>query len=181
MSRGQNAADGGPGVIGSVTELLAHAHALESEAAERYADLAAQMDSHNNAELAALFRQMAAIEAKHVAKVDSLAGGRALPSMAAWDYQWPAAEAPETAPFSGAHYRMTAHQALSLMLDCETRAVDFFARAAASAEDAAVKAMAEDLAAEEREHVALLQAWLARTPAPPKGWDTDPDDPVSQA
>ena len=180
MSKGDGASRAPAIAIGTVAELLAHAHALESDAAERYSDFAAQMARHNNPELAALFRKMAAIEAKHIAKVDALAEGQDLPRLAAWDYQWIDAEGPETAPFSEAHYRMTAHRALTVMMACERRAVDFFEQAAQSAQDAAVKAMAESLAEEEREHVTLLEDWLARTPAPDAASDTDPDEPVSQ-
>ena len=40
--------DKGPGAIADLPELLAHAHAIEQEAFERYADLADQMETHNN-------------------------------------------------------------------------------------------------------------------------------------
>jgi hypothetical protein len=33
------------------------------------------------------------------------------------------------------------------------------------------------MAAEEREHVRLIEDWLARFPAPEAGWDEDPDPP----
>lgn len=182
--------DGGAALpaIESVETLLAHAHALESEAAERYAELAAQMDTHHSPELAVLFRKMAAIEAKHVDKVEAMAAACELPRLNAWDYGWPDAEAPETTPFSAARYGMTAHQALSRMLDNEKRAVAFFDRVAGGTSDAEVRSMAAALADEERDHVALLQAWLERYPpseraetGPGTGWDDDPDDPVSQA
>jgi hypothetical protein len=33
------------------------------------------------------------------------------------------------------------------------------------------------MAGEEREHVRLIEAWLARFPAPDAGWDEDWDPP----
>lgn len=166
--------------IESVAELLAHSHALESEAAERYEELANQMDHHNNPELAELFRKMAAIEAKHIAKVDEMAEEVELPRMAAWDYRWLDPEGPETTPIGRAHYRMTPHHALLLMLQNEERAVAFFANVAQRTNDAQVRAMAAELAEEEREHVALLKDWIVRYPEPSDGWEEDLDEPVSQ-
>jgi rubrerythrin len=166
--------------IDSVAELLAHSHALESEAAERYEDMAAQMDHHNNPELAELFRKMSAIEAKHIAKVDEMAEEVELPRMSAWDYRWIDPEAPETTPVGKAHYRMTPHHALVLMLQNEERAVAFFTEVAKRTNDGQVRAMAEELAEEERHHVELLKDWMARYPEPAPGWEEDLDEPVSQ-
>jgi len=52
-----------------VGELLAHAKAMESEALERYLELAEQMEVHHNPEVAELFRKMARVERKHVEKI----------------------------------------------------------------------------------------------------------------
>ena len=46
----------------SVEELLAYSLAIEQEAAERYAELADQMEVHNNHEVAELFHKLAVIE-----------------------------------------------------------------------------------------------------------------------
>lgn len=184
MTAGPEDVGAGSPAIDSVASLLAHAHALESEAAERYAELAAQMETHHSPELAALFRKMAAIEAKHVDKVEAIASACEMPRLNAWDYQWPDAEGPETTPYSEARYGMTAHRALTAMLENEKRAVAFFESVADATSDSKVREMADTLAGEERDHVALLQAWLERYPpqtGPETGWDNDPDDPVSQA
>jgi hypothetical protein len=34
-----------------------------------------------------------------------------------------------------------------------------------------------ELQAEEAEHVALVQAWIAKTPLPDENWASDPDPP----
>lgn len=65
--------------IDTLPELLAYARALESEAVERYEDLAEQMETHHNLELAELFRKMAAIEQQHVDQVQTLAAAAPLP------------------------------------------------------------------------------------------------------
>jgi rubrerythrin len=62
-------------LIANVEDLLAHARTMEAEAAERYDDLADQMEVHNNHEVARLFRKLAEIEAKHIAAVEAMGDG----------------------------------------------------------------------------------------------------------
>ena len=49
----------------SAETLLAQAHAMELEAANRYGEFAAQMEVHNNPEVARLFHRLAGIERMH--------------------------------------------------------------------------------------------------------------------
>ncbi|MEI7609590.1 MAG: ferritin family protein, partial [Rhodospirillaceae bacterium] len=70
-----------PPVINTVEDLLVHAKELEAEAAERYEDLAAQMEIHNNPAVAKMFRAMAAVEAKHVEYLAGLSKGHTLPDL----------------------------------------------------------------------------------------------------
>ncbi len=166
--------------IDNVATLLAHAHAMEADAVDRYQMLAAQMEVHNNPELAAFFAKMAAIEAKHVVRVDAMAEEFELPRLRAWDYQWTDAEGPETTGFARVTYRLTPNQALGLAMENEKRAVAFFTDVARLSNDEAVRAMAEQLAAEERHHVELLIAWTDRYPVRPGDAIEDLDDPVGQ-
>ena len=50
--------------IGSTEELLAYSMAIETEAVERYNDLADQMEMHHNYDVADLFRKLAEIEGR---------------------------------------------------------------------------------------------------------------------
>lgn len=163
----------------TLDELLAHAHALEKEAVERYEDLAGQMEAHNRPELAEMFRKMVAVEQVHVDKVEALAGGQP-ERFAPWDYRWQTLEAPESVPIGQGHYRMSPYQALTLMLACEQRAEAFFVGAAETADDPAVRETAAQFAAEEKQHADLLKEWLTRYPQPQADWREDLDDPVSQ-
>lgn len=170
------------GVVGEVARLLAHAHAIEAEAADRYALLADQMEVHNNPEVAELFRKLADLEAKHAATVVYRAKwlGIELPALSPWDFAWPGAEPPECASIDAVHYRMTPHHALALALTAETRARDFFQRAAVAAEDEDVRALAIELADDEARHVRLIEEWLADVGEPKPGWADDPDPPLWQ-
>ncbi|MBK7001744.1 MAG: hypothetical protein IPH35_17715 [Rhodoferax sp.] len=169
--------------INSVEELLAHSIDMEKEAQEAYNELADQMDVHNNQEVAELFRKMAVIEGKHVDQVTAKGEGLTLPHIAPWEYRWEIAgfkEAPEAISPTDTHYLMTPYHAVSLAIRYEQRAVDFYAKVAESTADPAVKKMALEMCEEEKEHVSLLKARLARYPAPKEGWDEDMDPPTVQ-
>lgn len=166
--------------IASVADLLAHAHAMESEAYERYLDLAEQLEVHHNTEVAALFRKMAKIERQHVQKILDRVGDLELPHLSPWEYRWLDAEAPEAAGIGEAHYMMPPHHALSMALAAEQRALEFYTRVLEGGGDTSMRELARELAEEEREHVALVEAWLAKYPAPAADWAEDPDPPSHQ-
>lgn len=161
----------------TVAELLAHSLAIEAEAQERYTMLAEQMEVHNNDEVAQLFRRLAEIEGKHVAKVESLSGAEPIARIAPWDLRWRGKPSPEAPELDDVHYLMTPHHALEMALQGECYAAEFFADVAANASDETVRRMATELAEEEREHVALMEKWLARYPKPARDWSEDLDPP----
>lgn len=168
--------------IESVEQLLAHALAMETEAAERYAELADQMEVHNNHEVAALFRKLAAIERLHVDNVNTLGEGMALPHIAPWDYAWETPESPE-APSTIAreiHYLMHPWHAIALALKHEKLGVEFYRKLAERGDNPALRKTAQELLESEVEHVTLLERWLARVERPEKGWNEDPDPPLLQ-
>jgi rubrerythrin len=155
-------------------EFMAQALAMEQEAAERYDELADQMEVHNNAEVAKLFRKMADVERKHSERVLGKMPGKAPPRRP----PIVPGEMPESVPTGEAHYLMPAYRALELALESEQRAEKFFENAARSTKDARVRAAANEMAAEEREHVRLIKEWMQRVPKAEPGWDYDPDPPT---
>ena len=167
-------------VVVNAADLLAHAHAMEWEAHSRYLDLADQLEMHHNYEVAELFRKMAGVELLHVQKILERAGDATLPKRSPWAYNWPGAEPPEAVGIEEVHYLMTPHQALSLALAAEQNALAFYENILAAGGEAETLALARELAAEEREHVALVEAWLAKYPEPEPGWAEDPDPPSHQ-
>jgi rubrerythrin len=168
--------------IQSIEQLLAHALAMEVEAVERYETLADQMETHNNREVAALFRKLAEIEKLHVDNVNDISAGHTLPHIAPWEYAWQAPESPEAPSMSadGIHYMMHPYHAIAMALDAERRGVDFYDRLSAQSEREDVRKLAAELCETEREHVTLLEAWLSRFQPPPKDWNEDPDPPLLQ-
>ena len=162
---------------GNRETLLAHAYAIENEAAERYQDLADQMYACNNTEVGDLFAKLAEIEAKHAAEL-SLEHGAARTPMAAADYAWGNLESPEAIPFGEMHYLIQPHQALTLALAAEERALAFYKDVVNQAPTDDLRNLAQEFVLEEAEHVALVREWLQRYPEPEHDWDTDDDPPV---
>jgi rubrerythrin len=163
--------------FGSVAEFFAQALAIEVEAAERYTLLADQMDVHNNKEIAEIFRKMAAIESEHRDEVERRAGNALVGGQPA-SFSWIGPDGPETTDFDELHYLMTPRQALMLARHNEERAVSYFEAIAAAATDPAIAAFAEEMAAEERQHVVWVDQWIAKLPTDQQGWDEDPDPPI---
>jgi rubrerythrin len=162
----------------SMEAFLAHAIAIEVEAAERYGELAEQMRAHKNEACAALFGRLADLEHKHAERLKRDTSGRTLPKIEPWDYQWEGAEAPETISLGGNHYLMTPRQALELALINEERAQSFFVGVSKRALKFDVQALAKQYAEEERTHVALISKWLESLPKPPQDWARDLATPI---
>ena len=155
---------------------MAHAWAMEAEAAERYEELAEQMLAHHNRDVAALFAKLSRIEALHRDQIAGKMGWSSPPGSVAFSWETP--EGLETTDYGDLHYLMQPHHALTLALHNEERAARFFEQLAASHVPDDVSAAAAEMAADEREHVQLVSEWLARYPAPEPGWDEDPDPPA---
>jgi rubrerythrin len=160
----------------TVQEFMAYAWAMEVEAAERYAELADQMNTHHNREVAELFAKLARIEGKHRDQIMAQMGWTSSPDTSS--FRWETPEGPETTDYSDLHYLMQPYHALKLAEHNERRAAEFFDRFAAAKLPADVRAAAAEMAEDEREHVRLIGEWLARYPEPEPGWDEDPDPPA---
>lgn len=161
----------------TLAELMAQALAMEMEAAQRYAEFADAMETHNNREVAALFRKMAGIERRHAAQIIAEMGWREMPAPATAKAEWDGFEAPETTPGDEVHYLMQPYHALQLALANEQRALQFFARLVRAATVDSIRKAARELLAEEREHVELVKAWIKKVPKPESDWAHDPDPP----
>jgi rubrerythrin len=159
----------------TLDELMRQALVMENEAAQRYAELADAMDTHNNREVAALFRKMAEIEGRHGAQIMAMMGWKEPPAPPSGRPGWEGFEGPETTAGDEVHYLMQPYHALQLALLNEQRAERFFARLVRAARVESVRKAARKLQAEEREHVALVRAWMKRVPRPDRYWANDPD------
>jgi rubrerythrin len=156
----------------SLPEFLAHAIALEHEAAERYLELADMMEAHRNDAVAAIFRDMNRFSLMHHDEVKVRVGSLELPKLKSWQYRWSAP--PEMGGDEAFDYMLEPYNALRYARENEERAMAYYRSVAAAAEDPEVRRMATEFADEEAEHVAALDKWLAQTPRPAMAWDADP-------
>lgn len=145
-----------------INVFLAHAVELEREAARRYEELAEGMHADRNLEVEKFFRQMAVFSRKHLALAMERGGFHSLPALSAAEYTWPGGVSPEQFEWIGVDSMMDVNSALALALDGERRGHAFYAGIAALTRDPEIKAMASEFAAEESEHVALLEKWITR-------------------
>jgi len=164
--------------IDSVEELLAHSLALETDAAERYREIADAMDVHNNPEVAELFSLLASYADKHASEMEEKAKSLTLPHIAPWDFVWADGDSPEAADMFETHYKMTPYHVLQIAMKVEKGAQDFYAQIAKESTHKEVIILAAEFAEEESEHVELLKGWVNRYPKPDDNWHEDLDPPM---
>ncbi len=147
------------GVLESLDELFALAHAMELEAANKYDSFAEDMRGQGKDDLAEVFKRLAAAEREHVDSVtqwsQSRRGKSPDPALVRW-------EAPETlSPDAAAEVKtsrlMTPYRALAMAVRNEERAFAFWSYLAAYSRDADIKKASEAMAREELGHVATLR------------------------
>jgi rubrerythrin len=160
----------------TLDEFMAQAYAMELDAQQRYNDLADAMETHNNREVAELFRKMAVIESKHAAQIMAEMGWKQPPAYAVAP-AFEGYESAEQVPIDEVHYLMRPWHALQLALVAEQRAARFFSELAMSTQAEPIRKAAVELRDEELEHVELVKEWLTRVPQPEKDWAVDPDPP----
>lgn len=144
---------------------LAHAIQLEKDAARRYEELSEVMKTSGNREVEGFFREMAGNSRKHLADAMARGGFRAVPDLPPERFQWPDGMSPETAGWEGVDAFLDVPTALSMALQSERQGHAFYAGIGASSGNVRVRRMATEFAAEEAEHVAELERWIARCAA----------------
>lgn len=150
--------------IRTAPELYAHAIAVEREAAERYTEFSQRMSDMGDEAVAGVFGSLARMETEHLAALERRTEGLALPQVETRAYRWLEVGAPERAAHELILRLMSPHNALSIALGAEKRAQAFFEFVLMTAEDPALRGLAREMAADESEHVALIEQLLARTP-----------------
>lgn len=139
-------------------ELMSLAAAMEKEAVERYGQLAREMTQRGDHGLAATFQAMLEEERDHLEGIErwSRAVTGQPPAEAAHPWQLPA-EIARSWDEVAESALLTPYHALSIAVLNEERGFAFYSYLAATAEDDAIRAGAERLAAEELNHAALLR------------------------
>ena len=157
--------------IRSKEDLLAHAIAIEREAATRYRELGERMGDLGNDAVAELFLHLAGMEKTHQLELERRAAGMALPPIGAGEYAWFDDGAPETAAHDLVLKLLTPHSALMIALAAEERAAEFFETIGRQSRDPALAGLAAEMATEESVHAAWVQSALRRTPDSVIDWN----------
>lgn len=144
--------------VTSTGQLMDIATAMEREAAQRFGELAAELERQGNRETSALFRQLAAEECEHEAEIVRWAVREDHYNPVPAEYQWRMPETFDLAETEVSSLTLTPYRALSVAVRNEERAFTFYSYLAALAEDDAVRMRAEALARGELGHVARLRA-----------------------
>ena len=148
--------------IDSVETFLALSLLLEYESADRLKELSRLMREQQANELADLLMRLSGYSRKHAEEILELAEGHVLPDLASSDAAWEGLEGPETTAFESVNPQMSCEDMLQVALRNETRGQDFYTRISLESPNEEVRRMAADFAAEENEHVMLLQQWVER-------------------
>lgn len=145
----------------SVEEFLAYAIKLEEEAMLRFGELADSMETYGNAEVGRLFRKLSEYSKWHMGDAKARAGFREIPEMEPHEFHWPQGESPERAAIWGADPFLARDEALAIALEAEKAGLGFYAHVFETTEDPEIKALCKEFVAEESEHVAELEKWIA--------------------
>ena len=143
---------------------LVHAIELEREAARCYQDLTTRMEHAGNTEVAAFFSTMGVFARRHLEDAMLRGGFHETPHVDPRELRWPGGVSPEAPVWQDAIGEMDVQAALILALDGEHRSFCFYRNVSERSGDPDVQRIAAEFAAEESEHVAQLQGWLARVP-----------------
>jgi rubrerythrin len=157
--------------IRSVTELFAHALAMEREAAERYTEFARFMADRDHVELADLFQRLARLERDHARFIERRAGPIEVSAAIEAEVRWLESGPANAAVHEWLARMMGPREALAIALEAERRAQAFFAELARTVADEGVRRMAREFADEEAEHAARLERALAAEPDPRIDWE----------
>ena len=157
----------------TLPEFLAHAVALEQEAADRYLELADMMEAHRNDPVSAVFRSMTQYSQMHRDSIRLRIGSIVLPQLKSWEYRW--RSPPEMGGEEGFDYMIEPYNALRYARENELRAMQYYRSVAKESTDAEVQRLAAEFASEEAEHVAALDQWIAQIPRPSMTWQDDPE------
>jgi len=157
--------------IQSIEALLAHAIAIEREAAARYSELGERMRDLGNDSVAELFLRLARLEFEHKMELERRAAGMNLPWIEPGAYAWFEKAAPESAAHNLVLNLLTPHSALKLALDAEVRAAAFFEMARKQAPGRDLAELAAEMAADEGVHIAWVKSAIRRTPDANIDWN----------
>lgn len=156
----------------TLEDFIAHALAVEFEAARTLRDLQAAFRERGEDELASLCGKLAVLEQDHYERLEARSRGLALPEVDYRQYAWLESHDADCCPRDMVLHAASPRALLEIALEAEQRTVAMFQRAASRAKDSGVRELANHLAQDEVEHVRWIRAALAGTPREFTDWET---------
>ncbi|HTS79897.1 MAG TPA: ferritin family protein [Myxococcaceae bacterium] len=151
---------------------------IEEEARDRYREFSEQLAAHATPEVADFFTRMARIEDRH--RSELLERRQTLFGDAPSTVERTQIFDVEAPGYEQARAFMGVREALETVLASEIKAHAFFDEALPRVKDPELKALFQELRAEEVHHQALVKSELARCPEKPDDGEAYADDPVAQ-
>jgi rubrerythrin len=146
------------GKVRTLAEFFALAHAIESDAATRYVEVAMRLKQQGAAHLAEVFERLAEVELGHVREVTSWAAQCEESAPVGALPPWPIPDTFDASPDEIVQSKLlTPYRALASAVRREERSFAFWTYVAAHAEKTEVREAAERMALDELENVSLLR------------------------
>ena len=152
--------------INSIAECYARALAIEHEAVARYREFAEILEAKGASEAAAMFRDVARLDAEHEDSLRRKVKGIDLPKLEQWEFSWLDGAPPEKVSHEVVYHLMTLHGALKIAEDAERSAHAFFAQVQQTSPNPEVRALAAEMASEGADHLSRIHHLMEKTPRP---------------
>jgi rubrerythrin/ferredoxin len=146
----------------STEEFLGYAIKVEEDAATHFEELARDMETRGNVEVARLFGRLAEMSRIHLVQARKRAAAIDVAQYIPPDYVWPDHVTPKRTDVWAGDTSLTRLDALRAALQGQWRGYEFYYAVAGSATDPAVRDMASNFVREQAEHVDILKAWITR-------------------
>lgn len=151
--------------IETLARFLAFAVQVEEDAAIHFEKLANNMEECGNADVAALFRQLASYSRLHLAEAKSRSEAHAAPLVLPPKSAWPDNETPERTTLWAGDPSLSRLDALKAALQGERRGYEFYYAVAGTSDNAQIRKAAREFVKEEAQHVDTLKLWIAKEEA----------------
>jgi len=155
----------------SVSELFAHALAIEREALSRYRQFADWMRDLGMERVSRVFRKLEQRERTHLEGLERAAEGLELPEISPWEYAWFFTSSPTYMEVTFPLMPQTPRDALALACAAERRSAEFFLMAANRMREATGIKLAVEMALEQHRRVAEIERALRGEPDPRLDWE----------
>lgn len=151
--------------VKTMDEFLGYALQVEADAAVHFEQLADAMKACGNADVEALFRQLAGYSRLHQAEAQAKCTRRDLQPQLPPKTAWPDNATPERTTLWAGDAQLTRLGALKAALQGERRGYEFYYAVAGTTLDAGIRSVAREFVREEAEHVETLKQWIEQEEA----------------